>query len=291
MPGGDTYPGYESKQDQRVPTPCYNPDRNEFLVAWRDHRITSQDPDDAGIFARIIAGSDGSFKGSDFVIADPPGMQTGPEMIYVEERKQYFIAFSDSRNDTEPPGTPLWFSDNVDIYATWLDESGMPIGGDHIPIAVEPGVQTHAKVAYNPVEKRFLIAWYEKGINVYDYDIIPGGVMLGAETPGDVRATLYGVPESTTSTTSVAPTTTTTTTAVQNPCAALKIYGEHSEEVEFLRQVRDNVLNKTAEGRELIKLYYEWSPAIVKALEGDEKFKGEIKETIDGVLGLVGRAE
>ena len=287
MPGGDTYPGYDSKQDQRVPTPCYNPDRNEFLVAWRDHRITSQDPDDAGIFARIIAGSDGSFKGSDFVMVDPPGMQTGPEMIYVEEEQKYFVAFSDNRNDTsQPPGTPLWFADNVDIYATWLDDTGSPIG-DEIPIAVEPGVQTHVKVAYNPVMKRFLLTWYEKGINVHDYDIIPGGVMLGAETPSDVRATLYGVPESTTSTTSVAPTTTTTTTAVQNPCAALKIYGEHSEEVDLLRYVRDNVLDNTAEGQELIRLYYQWSPAIVEAMEGDEEFGEDVKEFIDGILPLM----
>jgi hypothetical protein len=193
MPGGDTYPGYESKQDQRVPTPCYNPDKNEFLVAWRDHRITPQDPDDAGIFGRIIAGPDGSFKGPDFVIVDGRRMQTSPEMVYVKERKQYFFVWSDTRNDTEPPGSPLWFSDNVDIYATWLDESGMPIG-DEIPIAVEPGVQTHSKVAYNPVMKRFLMAWSEKGLNVHDYEVIPSGTMMGTDVPGDNRGTIYGAP-------------------------------------------------------------------------------------------------
>jgi hypothetical protein len=126
-----------------------------------------------------------------------------------------------------------------------------------------------------------LITWYDRHAATEEGDTPFGGA------PSDVRATLYGVPETTTSTTSIVPTTTTTTSTVQNPCLALKIYGEHSEEVEFLRQVRDNVLNKTAEGRELIKLYYEWSPAIVKALEGDEKFKGEIKEIIDGILPLI----
>ena len=30
-------------------------------------------------------------------------------------------------------------------------------------------------------------------------------------------------------------------------------------------------------------------PTIVKAMENDEKFKNEIKELINGVLGLVGR--
>ena len=66
------------------------------------------------------------------------------------------------------------------------------------------------------------------------------------------------------------------------------IYGASSGEVELLRYFRDNVLNQTPQGREIIRLYYQWSPIIVKAMEEDEKFKGEIKAMIDGVLELVG---
>jgi len=40
-------------------------------------------------------------------------------------------------------------------------------------------------------------------------------------------------------------------------CTAEKIYGEDSEEVELLRYFRYNVLSKTPEGREIIRLYYE----------------------------------
>jgi len=76
--------------------------------------------------------------------------------------------------------------------------------------------------------------------------------------------------------------------ALRIPCVSEKLYGGYSEEVEFLRYIRDNILNKTPEGRELIKLYYHLSPAIVKAMEKDEEFKEEVKELIDGVLGLVG---
>ena len=36
------------------------------------------------------------------------------------------------------------------------------------------------------------------------------------------------------------------------------------------------VLNETPEGREMIRLYYEWSPALVKAMEGNEEFKEEV---------------
>ena len=70
-------------------------------------------------------------------------------------------------------------------------------------------------------------------------------------------------------------------------CPCKKIYEEESEEVELLRYFRDNVLSKSPEGRELIKLYYQLSPVIVKVIEEDEEFKAEVKEMIDGVLGLI----
>jgi hypothetical protein len=37
-----------------------------------------------------------------------------------------------------------------------------------------------------------------------------------------------------------------------------------------MRYIRDNVFNKTPEGKELIELYYEWSPEILKAMEKEE---------------------
>ena len=46
-------------------------------------------------------------------------------------------------------------------------------------------------------------------------------------------------------------------------------------------------MNKTPVGQEIIRLYYQWSPAIVKAMGDDEEFKEEVKEMIDGILELV----
>ena len=74
-------------------------------------------------------------------------------------------------------------------------------------------------------------------------------------------------------------------------CTAEKIYGVYSEETEHLRFFRDNVLNKTQEGRELIRLYYKWSPAIVKAMGGDKELKEQMEELIDGVLSMIGGME
>jgi len=72
-------------------------------------------------------------------------------------------------------------------------------------------------------------------------------------------------------------------------CVPEAIYGEYSEEVELLRNFRDNVLNKSPVGQELIELYYQWSPTIVRAMEADEEFKEEAKEMIDGILPLISR--
>ncbi len=80
---------------------------------------------------------------------------------------------------------------------------------------------------------------------------------------------------------------TTTTTVPDSNCPADEIYGEGSFEVVILRSVRDTLLLRTPEGRELIKLYYQWSPAIVRAMQADEQFKKEVKQVLDGVLKLM----
>lgn len=84
-----------------------------------------------------------------------------------------------------------------------------------------------------------------------------------------------------TSSTSTSSSTTTTTTTI---CLGEKIYGEDSKETGILRDLRDSILSKTPEGREIIRLYYEWSPVIVMAIEEDEEFKEEVKAIIDEIL-------
>ena len=70
-------------------------------------------------------------------------------------------------------------------------------------------------------------------------------------------------------------------------CPPELLYGELSEETELLRYVRDTLLHQTPEGRELIRLYYQWSPLVVQAMEEDEEFEEEVKEMIDDVLELL----
>ena len=54
-----------------------------------------------------------------------------------------------------------------------------------------------------------------------------------------------------------------------------------------LRRFRDKVLSKTPQGQEIIRLYYDWSPVIVKAMEENEEFREEVKNMIDGILPLI----
>jgi len=89
-------------------------------------------------------------------------------------------------------------------------------------------------------------------------------------------------------TTSTINSSTTTSTSPQ-PCISESLYGENSAETEFLRYISDNVLSTTPEGQEIIRLYYEWSPIIVNAMEEDAAFKAQVKEMIDEVVDLIGR--
>jgi hypothetical protein len=79
---------------------------------------------------------------------------------------------------------------------------------------------------------------------------------------------------------------TTTTSQPEGPCPAEEIYGAHSAAVQTLRAVRDNILSQTPEGREIIKLYYQWAPMVTMAVRNDRALKAEMQELLDGILGL-----
>jgi hypothetical protein len=90
-----------------------------------------------------------------------------------------------------------------------------------------------------------------------------------------------GAPVLISTSTSIPPTTSTTTLAYEGMCPAELIYGEGSREAEMLRIVRDTVLSKTPEGQELIRLYYLWSPVLVRLMEDDPGLKEDVKTMLD----------
>jgi hypothetical protein len=258
----------EGEYEQWYPCAAYNPDRNEFFSAWFDERPHLED---GGIVGRII-NADGTLK-PDNVLVDTNGSQGDVAAVYAPKHKMYFIVYQSTENFVRSPDDAAWYFEN-DIYAIWVDgETGLPVG-DPIPIYLGEGDQTTPQVSYSPTSDKFLIVWWDTHAPD-DYEPLPGefgqygeisSVVFGLLGRGDVKGVIYGAP---------------------GPCAAKEIYGEHSKEVELMRYARDNILKSTSGGQELIKLYYEWSPVIVKAMAEDEEFREAVKEVIDGVLLLI----
>lgn len=58
------------------------------------------------------------------------------------------------------------------------------------------------------------------------------------------------------------------------------------EEKELLRNFRDKLLHKTLEGQEIIRLYYEGSSVVVRAMGEEEEFKEEVMALISKGLSL-----
>jgi formylglycine-generating enzyme required for sulfatase activity len=180
--------GEEDNGDQRVPVPVYNPDKNEFLVVYKDIKDSLND---AAILGRFI-NADGTLKGPEFVIVDAPRIQHWPDIKYVEEEQKYFMVWNDLRNDGLPKGTPFYLSEDIDVYGSWLDDMGKPIG-EEIVIADAIDWQFTPHMVYNPVMKRFLIGWHDRN-EVDDYDFETGPLVPFAPAPSDVRGTIYGAP-------------------------------------------------------------------------------------------------
>ena len=81
--------------------------------------------------------------------------------------------------------------------------------------------------------------------------------------------------------------TSSTTSAVAPLCPVEAIYGEDSEEAEILKYMRDYILNATPEGKEIVTLYYEWSPFLVECIENNGELKNELQEIIDELLQVI----
>ena len=78
-------------------------------------------------------------------------------------------------------------------------------------------------------------------------------------------------------------------TGPPGPCAAEAALDKDQATLDILRTYRDEVLSKTPEGRSLINLYYELSPALAQAIDQDEEFKQEIKGLIGSIVPAIAK--
>jgi hypothetical protein len=262
----------EGEYEQWYPCVAHNPDKNEFFMAWFDERPSLVE--DGGIVGRLFD-ANGTPKGESFVIVDTKGSQGDVAIAYSQKHKQYFIVYQSTQDFVPGPDDPPWYHEN-DIYVRWVDDNGLPLG-EPIPIYIGEGDQTTPQVSYSPKSDRFFITWWDTHAPD-DFDPLPGetgqfaeisSVVMGNLGRGNLYGVIYGTPQL---------------------CAVQEIYGEDSREVALLRNVRDNLLSKTSEGKAFIELYYQWSPAIVTALQEDGVVKEELRQMIDSIIPFLSTA-
>ena len=154
----------------------------------------------------------------------------------------------------------LWGASGTDIFV--VGESGTILHYDGSWSAMASGTPNHL---YG--------VWGSSGNDVF--------------AVGESGTILHYVPDVITTSTTSVPSSTTTSASGRKRCAGEEMYGSSAEEITVLRCFRDGILSRTKEGQELINLYYQWSPALVKAMEEDEELREEIKAVIDDLMPLV----
>ena len=206
-----------------------------------------------------------------------------------QDAQDVFIATLNSQNFG---GYSDWRLPSVNELQSIVDYSrhDPAINADYFPNTESSGYRSSTTSAGSPnyawVVNFFIgsiFDGYKSGYNYYVRAVRSGQCgSFDTSTTTTVPSTTTTISGSTTTTISGS-----TTTTVQ-PCPTEQIYGDHSAQTELLRYLRDNILSTTPEGQEIIRLYYEWSPVIVEMMNGDEEFKAQVQEVIDGVLEVIG---
>jgi len=70
------------------------------------------------------------------------------------------------------------------------------------------------------------------------------------------------------------------------PCAAAAALGADQGQLEALRALRDNVLAKSPVGRQIVKIYYAQSPAVIAAFEKNPALKNAAKAALDAIIPI-----
>jgi len=205
--------------------------------------------------------------GGDAAVADGFGEPTNiGSHLYAFDSSLYMGTISNVGFNAGPTnGADIWKGTGPGATITWTRVTGNGFGD--------------TSIAQFEAFTTFAGAMYVAGSN------ITASGFRGEEESGYTGAKIFrmgGAGLSTTTT--VSPSTTTTTSS--GPCTAEKVYGMYSKEAELLRFFRDEVLNHSSEGREIIRLYYELSPVIVRAIDRDSEFKEKVRELFDGILPL-----
>ncbi|HOT90045.1 MAG TPA: hypothetical protein PLJ78_01680 [Anaerolineae bacterium] len=126
---------------QSTPAVAFNPEDNEFLLAYRDSRVHSL-PD---IYIQRVS-SDGRLLGNAVAVTSDDTIQDYARVAYLPAADRYLVVWQDSRNITDTP----------DVYGQLVRRDGT-LDGDIFPIAVYSGGQVTPRVAAGA--NAFLVVW------------------------------------------------------------------------------------------------------------------------------------
>lgn len=115
----------------------YSPDADQYLVIWQQYggpHVVQK--------ARCLNANTGAFAGPEFQIAEWVGLGG---VVYNPDLHCWFVVYF---TDHDSGG---------DLYGQKIDASGNI--GAAIPLVIGPGDQGASAVAYDPVNKRYLVAW------------------------------------------------------------------------------------------------------------------------------------
>ena len=153
---------------QYLPTVAYNPDDDEYLVAWSDRRSSGA----TDIYGQRVA-SDGTLIGMEISICTASGDQWNPAVAFGSTRGEYLVVWEDWRDN---PAQPT-------LYAQRVAADGSLVG-DNFTILPDAFDLWHPSVAYSPAADRFIVVWEDRRGN--DADIVArhmhsDGTSAGAE--------------------------------------------------------------------------------------------------------------
>jgi hypothetical protein len=70
-------------------------------------------------------------------------------------------------------------------------------------------------------------------------------------------------------------------------CFFEHLYGTHSENAQLLRCLRDSLLVKSKEGREIIRLYNQYNTLVISVMKEDPDFKNQVKNILNEWIPII----
>ncbi len=138
---GEDFLVTDAANHQSAPALAFNPEDNEFLLAYRDARVNSL----ADIYIQRVR-SDGRLLGNAVAVTSDDPIQDHARVAYLPAADRYLVVWTDNRHITDTP----------DVYGQLVRRDGTLDGGN-FPIAAYAGGQVSPRVVAG--EDAFLVVW------------------------------------------------------------------------------------------------------------------------------------